>query len=163
MRSYDLLRLKIAARPNRTPCKKFLLHATATGQAGNQTSPSSNYQPRRSTKSTRSYKLNTLVENMARKKSAAAKTREANGDAHPKDVISMKKSVLDFDDSDNEEAEPATNGASKKRKATEEAEETEEPAFKINEEYARRFEHNKKREELHRCMHKVPDPLLRRT
>jgi len=24
-------------------------------------------------------------------------------------------------------------------------------AFKINEEYARRFEHNKKREELHRC------------
>ena len=23
--------------------------------------------------------------------------------------------------------------------------------FKINEEYARRFEHNKKREELHRC------------
>ena len=25
------------------------------------------------------------------------------------------------------------------------------PSFKINEEYARRFEHNKKREELHRC------------
>ena len=24
-------------------------------------------------------------------------------------------------------------------------------AFKINEEYARRFEHNKKREELHKC------------
>jgi protein KRI1 len=28
----------------------------------------------------------------------------------------------------------------------------EEQSFKINEEYARRFEHNKKREELHRCM-----------
>jgi hypothetical protein len=26
-----------------------------------------------------------------------------------------------------------------------------EPAFKINEEYARRFEHNKKREELQKC------------
>ena len=25
------------------------------------------------------------------------------------------------------------------------------PSFKINEEYALRFEHNKKREELHRC------------
>ena len=27
----------------------------------------------------------------------------------------------------------------------------EEKSFKINEEYAKRFEHNKKREELHRC------------
>ena len=27
----------------------------------------------------------------------------------------------------------------------------EEQGFKINEEYAKRFEHNKKREELHRC------------
>jgi len=27
----------------------------------------------------------------------------------------------------------------------------EEQSFKINEEYAKRFEHNKKREELHRC------------
>ena len=25
------------------------------------------------------------------------------------------------------------------------------PGFKVNEEYARRFEHNKKREEKHRC------------
>lgn len=28
--------------------------------------------------------------------------------------------------------------------------------FKVNEEYARRFEHNKKREELHRCMFLYP-------
>lgn len=27
-----------------------------------------------------------------------------------------------------------------------------ESSFKINEEYARRFEHNKKREEVHKCM-----------
>ena len=27
----------------------------------------------------------------------------------------------------------------------------EDESFKINEEYAKRFEHNKKREELHRC------------
>jgi protein KRI1 len=27
------------------------------------------------------------------------------------------------------------------------------PAFKINEEYARRFEHNKKREELQQCIY----------
>ena len=31
-------------------------------------------------------------------------------------------------------------------------------AFKVNEEYARRFEHNKKREELQRCTHD-PDQL----
>ncbi|KAK6363568.1 KRRI-Interacting protein 1 [Orbilia blumenaviensis] len=86
---------------------------------------------------------------MARKKSAAAKSREANGDAHPKDTI-HSKAVLDFDsDSEAESAPQAT--ASKKRKATDD---TEESGFKINAEYARRFEHNKKREELHRLEEK---------
>jgi protein KRI1 len=32
----------------------------------------------------------------------------------------------------------------------------EEQSFKINEEYAKRFEHNKKREELHRCRSNGP-------
>jgi protein KRI1 len=32
-----------------------------------------------------------------------------------------------------------------------------EPAFKINEEYARRFEHNKKREELQKCKSPFPE------
>ncbi len=31
------------------------------------------------------------------------------------------------------------------------------PMLKINSEYAERFEHNKKREELHRCEYSPPD------
>ncbi|EPS35983.1 hypothetical protein H072_10412 [Dactylellina haptotyla CBS 200.50] len=88
---------------------------------------------------------------MPRKKSAAAKAREASGDTPSKD-IPFKKNVLDFDsDSDAEPANEATSAASKKRKATDDSEE---PSFKINEEYAKRFEHNKKREELHRLEEK---------
>ncbi|KAK6335669.1 KRRI-Interacting protein 1 [Orbilia brochopaga] len=91
---------------------------------------------------------------MPRKKSATAKAREANGDTHPKDVSTSKKAVLDLDsdsDADSRPANDALSKISKKRKASEDAEE---PAFKINEEYARRFEHNKKREELHRLEEK---------
>ncbi|KAK6515401.1 KRRI-Interacting protein 1 [Arthrobotrys conoides] len=86
---------------------------------------------------------------MARKKSAAAKSREASGDAHPKDTI-HSKAVLDFDSDSEAESTPQAN-ASKKRKATDDAEES---GFKINTEYAKRFEHNKKREELHRLEEK---------
>ncbi|KAK6544487.1 KRRI-Interacting protein 1 [Orbilia ellipsospora] len=92
---------------------------------------------------------------MPRKKSAAAKAREANGDTHPKDA-EPKKAVLDLDsDSDAESTSEPQINASKKRKATEEADDdSEEPSFQINEEYAKRFEHNKKREELHRLEEK---------
>jgi protein KRI1 len=34
------------------------------------------------------------------------------------------------------------------------------PSFKINEEYARRFEHNKKREELQRCTFQFCSQLM---
>lgn len=86
---------------------------------------------------------------MARKKSAAAKAREANGDSHPKDTI-HSKAVLDLDSDSEAESTPQVN-ASKKRKATDDSEES---GFKINAEYARRFEYNKKREELHRLEEK---------
>ncbi|EGX53392.1 hypothetical protein AOL_s00006g258 [Orbilia oligospora ATCC 24927] len=86
---------------------------------------------------------------MARKKSATAKAREADGDVHPKDTI-HSKAVLDFDTDSEAESAPQAN-ASKKRKATDDAEES---GFKINTEYAKRFEHNKKREELHRLEEK---------
>ncbi|KAF3929351.1 hypothetical protein AA313_de0210442 [Arthrobotrys entomopaga] len=93
---------------------------------------------------------------MPRKKSAAAKARAANGDTHPKD-LEPKKAVLDLDsDSDAEStSEPQVN-VTKKRKATDEDddEDSVEPSFQINEEYAKRFEHNKKREELHRLEEK---------
>ncbi|KAJ6259204.1 hypothetical protein Dda_6102 [Drechslerella dactyloides] len=96
----------------------------------------------------------TLIRIMPRKKSAAAKAREANGEPHPKDSNTSKKAVLDLDsdsDADSTSMEDTPSTVSKKRKASEDAEE---PAFKINEEYARRFEHNKKREELHRLEEK---------
>lgn len=32
--------------------------------------------------------------------------------------------------------------------------------FRVNEEYARRFEHNQRRAEIHRCVHCVPLPSL---
>ncbi|KAF3930541.1 hypothetical protein ABW19_dt0202625 [Dactylella cylindrospora] len=93
---------------------------------------------------------------MPRKKSATAKAREANGDPHPKEILESKKAVLDLDsDSDADSSTAATTiSVSRKRKASEEASDSEEPAFKINEEYAKRFEHNKKREELHRLEEK---------
>jgi protein KRI1 len=37
---------------------------------------------------------------------------------------------------------------------------TSEPSFKVNEEFARRFEHNKKREELHRCTFQFCSQLI---
>ncbi|KAF3918513.1 hypothetical protein ABW21_db0206544 [Orbilia brochopaga] len=88
---------------------------------------------------------------MPRKKSAVAKARDANGDPHPKDLNASKKAVLDLDSDSDVPANDPPSKTSKKRKAIEEPEE---PAFKINEEYARRFEHNKKREELHRLEEK---------
>ncbi|KAK6356325.1 KRRI-Interacting protein 1 [Orbilia javanica] len=94
---------------------------------------------------------------MARKKSAAAKAREANGDAHPKDTI-HSKAVLDLDSDSEAESTPQANG-SKKRKATDDSEES---GFKINTEYARRFEHNKKREELHRLEEKYGKSAAKR-
>ncbi|KAF3926230.1 hypothetical protein ABW20_dc0101615 [Dactylellina cionopaga] len=86
---------------------------------------------------------------MPRKKTTTAKAREANGDAHHKDTIHSKRAVLDFDS--DSEGESANLKSSKKRKVDDDSEE---PAFKVNTEYARRFEHNKKREELHRLEEK---------
>ncbi|EWC45300.1 hypothetical protein DRE_00699 [Drechslerella stenobrocha 248] len=91
---------------------------------------------------------------MPRKKSAAAKAREANGESRSNDPTKSKKTTLDLDsdsDADSAPANAAVESSSKKRKADEDADE---PAFKINEDYARRFEHNKKREELHRLEEK---------
>jgi len=49
-----------------------------------------------------------------------------------------------LDDSDSDSASPSEDESVGGAKL-------EEPGFKINEEYAKRFEHNKKREELQRC------------
>lgn len=46
-----------------------------------------------------------------------------------------------LDDSDSSDSNNESDGGAK----------LQEPGFKINEEFAKRFEHNKKREELHRC------------
>ena len=59
------------------------------------------------------------------------------------ELSKLNKSNL-LDESDSSEDESERGGAL-----------LEEPGFKINEEYARRFQHNKKREELMQC---EPDP-----
>jgi protein KRI1 len=53
---------------------------------------------------------------------------------------SSKPSLLDDNDSASSSDDDSVGGAK-----------LEQPDFKINEEYAKRFEHNKKREELHKC------------
>lgn len=54
-----------------------------------------------------------------------------------------QKLELDDDDSEGDTATSRDNPAG--------GDHTAENGFRINEEYARRFEHNKKREERHRC------------
>jgi len=52
----------------------------------------------------------------------------------------IKPNLLDDSDSASSSDDDSVGGAK-----------LEEPEFKVNEEYAKRFEHNKKREELHKC------------
>jgi protein KRI1 len=60
---------------------------------------------------------------------------------HDTTTEKMKPSLLD--DSDSGSSDDDSVGGAK----------LEEPTFRINEEYAKRFEHNKKREELHKCQY----------
>lgn len=77
-----------------------------------------------------------------------------NPTPHPGTCSATVTKIL-FDDSDSEvdefhsalESPPATTATAAVASGTEA-----QTGFRINEEYARRFEHNKKREELHRCM-----------
>lgn len=72
---------------------------------------------------------------MPRSTSKTAK-RERNGDAlaHTNGDSRPPKKAKLLDNTDDEDSEPEAGGAS----------------FSVNEEYARRFEHNKKRAEQHR-------------
>lgn len=70
---------------------------------------------------------------MARPHAAASKDKPSNPN---------KRKLLD--DSDSESDDGAAIGSS---------------SFKVNEEYARRFEHNKKREETQRCMFQFHFPI----
>lgn len=78
----------------------------------------------------------------------------ANGNKKAKHDTTTEKiipSLLDDSDSASSSDEDSVGGAK-----------LEEPEFKINEEYAKRFEHNKKREELHKCLSftEIDNPLL---
>jgi hypothetical protein len=65
----------------------------------------------------------------------------SNKKVKQEDVQSTNKpNLLDDSDSDSSSEDGSVGGAK-----------LEEPEFKVNEEYAKRFEHNKKREELQRC------------
>lgn len=60
-----------------------------------------------------------------------------------------RKLRLDEEDSDNSDGDRNGNVAEASQKASQLP--IDKLGFKINEDYAKRFEHNKKREELHRC------------
>src|SRR5947209_12914953 len=94
---------------------------------------------------------------MPRKKSAATKAREAALGATSNGIPSVpskRTTVLDGSGSDSAVANGNETQGSKKRKAVDmdgDGLADGEASFRINEEYAKRFEHNKRREELQRC------------
>lgn len=78
-----------------------------------------------------------------RKADTLSQSPLANGSKkskHKQDPTPTKPTTLLYD-TDSGSSEDESGGGAK----------LEEPGFKINEEYAQRFEHNKKRAELHRC------------
>ncbi|KAI9838007.1 MAG: hypothetical protein M1819_006161 [Sarea resinae] len=78
-----------------------------------------------------------------KKKQSQQEVAAGSGSAKP---VLLDEGSSDGDQSDSENGGVALNG---------QAAGDEEPAFKINEEYARRFEHNKKREEMQRCKYPI--------
>jgi protein KRI1 len=68
---------------------------------------------------------------------------------HDETTNTKKINLLQDSDSASSSDDESSGGA-----------ELEESGFKINEEYARRFEHNKKRAELHRCQSVIAVPFF---
>ncbi len=78
-----------------------------------------------------------------RKADTLTQVSGANGSKkakHDTPTGKIRPNLLDDSDSVNSSDDDSVGGAK-----------LEESEFKINEEYAKRFEHNKKREELHKC------------
>lgn len=76
-----------------------------------------------------------------RKADSTALAQSVNGAKKLKHDKAPKISRNLLDDSDSSSSEDESSGGV----------ELEQPGFKVNEEYAKRFEHNKKREELQKC------------
>jgi protein KRI1 len=75
-----------------------------------------------------------------RKADVLTQAQSLNGSKKVKhEVIKSKPKLLDDSDSSSASEDESDGGAK-----------LEDPGFKINQEYAKRFEHNKKREELHK-------------
>ena len=66
------------------------------------------------------------------------------------------KLLLDDDDETSDSSSNAPGGVSVNQKV----DGKDKSGFRVNEEYARRFEHNQRRAEIHRCTHCVPLPSL---
>jgi protein KRI1 len=84
------------------------------------------------------------VTNMAKRKADVLAQAPVNGSKKfKKDTLEIKPKLLD--DSDSSSSEDESDGGAK----------LEDTGFKINQDYAKRFEHNKKREELQKrkCSH----------
>ena len=81
------------------------------------------------------------------------RTRRANSNGtHVEGTIGSAKVLLD--DSTSEDG--SEDGISGGVPLHEDSDHTPEQGLRVNEVYARRFEHNKKREELHRREHRIP-------
>ena len=68
-----------------------------------------------------------------------------------------KRAIFDDDDDDDDDDSSSSHSEGEDELAKEEPEEEEEPLLKLNESYAKRFEHNAEREELQRLEAKYPD------
>jgi protein KRI1 len=88
--------------------------------------------------------LNSTTSTMAKRKADTLnQAPAANGSKkakHNTTKENIKPNLLDDSDSPSSSDDDSVGGAK-----------LDEPEFKINEGYAKRFEHNKKREELHKC------------
>jgi hypothetical protein len=88
--------------------------------------------------------LNSKASTMTKRKAdTLAQVPGANGRKkakHDTSTEKIKPSLLEDSDSASSSDDDSVGGAK-----------LEDGSFKINEEYAKRFEHNKKREELHKC------------
>ena len=87
---------------------------------------------------------------MAKRKAGSlglpASTSSRKKSRHEEPVTLSKPSLLNDSDSSSSSEDESVGGV-----------ELDSSAFKVNEEYAKRFEHNKKREELHRCQYLHPN------
>lgn len=90
----------------------------------------------------------TITFTMAKRKAEVlSHTPALNGSKKIKQEFTEQPKPTLLDDSDSDNSSDESDGGAK----------LEEPAFNINEEFARRFEHNSRRAEMHKCKRLIED------